>query len=571
MQGSFTSYTYNVTALLGRASFPNYSAQRVVVPVFQRGYSWEQGHVATFWDDLFSFHQQSANRSGLDTYFLGPIVVIPEEEKGYISLLDGQQRLATTTILLAVIRDIARAKGGQLGSDLARDIHRDLIMVDDEADVYALTLGELDDLYFRTVVQEDPPSTSMRPRLRSHRLIAQAKNFLHSKVTELVDGLGAKELVGQLKQLRRTVASQLKMVAIEVRSEEEAFLIFETLNDRGLRLAVPDLVLNYLMRTANNDAQRKEIRRHWSAVIEHLGQRNPSTFLRHMWVSRYGDVKSQSLFREMRSNFAKHNVESLEFAKLCADESRQYAAITSVDKNVLGEHAVPHVEGLIRYLEADRTLPLLLSGISCLEQTEFAKLTKALVTVVTRHTILANLNPTDLETTLYVAARRLRTAHEAGRSSSECLWEAKEELRKVNPTQQQLNSAISDVVLTKKQAGYVVYALAQAIQSPTKTISLEGNSIEHIFPENAEIDAWPTAEDMEPLAWHIGNLIVLEETYNREAGRRPYQEKKDVYGKSTIVAVQNISKEYSDWNASTIIERAKTLVPLIGTVWPENI
>jgi hypothetical protein len=111
----------------------------------------------------------------------------------------------------------------------------------------------------------DPPSSNVKPRLRSHRLIQQARNFLRGKVEEQVTGVGPRELIGTLKALQKTVASQLKLVAIEVYSEEEAFLIFETLNDRGLRLAVPDLVLNHLMRTASNDAERKRIRQSWNS------------------------------------------------------------------------------------------------------------------------------------------------------------------------------------------------------------------------------------------------------------------------------------------------------------------
>jgi Protein of unknown function DUF262/Protein of unknown function (DUF1524) len=569
MQGSFTSQTYNISALLGRTSFPSYTAKRVVVPPFQRGYSWELNHVSTFWDDIFAFHNQLNKRDGPDTYFLGPIVILPESE--CINLLDGQQRLATATILLGVIRDMARARGGQAGSDLARDIQRDLIMVDDDEGIYALTLGDLDDSYFRINVQEDPPSSNVKPRLRSHRLIQQAKNFLRGKVEELVVGVSPKELIGTLKGLQKTVSSQLKLVAIEVYSEEEAFLIFETLNDRGLRLAVPDLVLNHLMRTARNDAERKRIRQSWNSVVENLGQQRVSTFIRHMWVSRYGDVKTQGLFREIRSNLAVQGIGSQEFAELCAAESRLYAAITNLDRETLDKEAFPHVEGLVDYLESDRALPLLLSGIVCLKSTEFAKLAQATVAVITRHAVLANLNPSLLEDALYSAARALRAKHEQGGSSKDCLTAAKDVLRGVNPTQAQIRSSMPEVFLTRKQAGYVIYALAERAQSKTKAVELSSNSIEHVFPENAEESDWPNAEEMEPFIWHIGNLAVLEPTYNREAGRKAYETKKAIYSRSDIVMVRDISKNYGLWDVTSILDRAVKLLPRINEVWPESV
>lgn len=567
IQGSFTSQTYNITALLGRTSFPSYSAKRVVVPPFQRGYSWELNHVSTFWEDLINFHNQRDNRVGQDTYFLGPIVVLPESD--CISLLDGQQRLATCTILLAVIRDMGRAQGGQLGSDLARDIQRDLIMVDDENDIYALTLGELDDEYFRSAIQEDPPNTSVRTRLRSHRLILQAKNFLRGKVEDLISGLGPRDLVTALKSLQKTIASHLKLVAIEVHSEEEAFLIFETLNDRGLRLAVPDLVLNHLMRTAENEAERKGVRQSWNSVVENLGQQKVSNFLRHMWVSQYGDVKSQSLFREIRDNLATQGIKSHEFAKLCASESQYYVGITDLDSEIIGSEAFRQVEGLIKNLEADRALPILLSGIICLDKSEFAKLVRALATVVTRYSILANLNPAVLEDVLFSAARAIRANRKNGESSRACLRVAKEILGKINPKRDQIRSTLPEVFLTKKQASFVVYTLAEKIQSRSNAVQIPTHSIEHIFPESPNQTDWPNAEDMEPLVWHIGNLTVLESTYNRDAGSKSYEKKREYYTRSEIKMTSSIPEAYTEWNADTIRDRAIKLLSIIDEVWPE--
>jgi hypothetical protein len=188
LQASFRSTTYNFNTLLGRSSFPDFTAKRVVVPPFQRDYSWEKSHVATFWDDVVRFFNRSSQAGAADTYFLGPIVILPEQDQ--INLLDGQQRLATATILLAAIRNIARARGGPKGADLARDIQRDLIFVDDEEEIYALQLSRLDAPFFRNQIQEDPPAGTEKERVRSHRLIRQANRFLTTAVEEQIRGQG---------------------------------------------------------------------------------------------------------------------------------------------------------------------------------------------------------------------------------------------------------------------------------------------------------------------------------------------------------------------------------------------
>jgi uncharacterized protein with ParB-like and HNH nuclease domain len=77
------------------------------VPDYQRDFSWEEQQVSEFWNDLERFDQQypGANVNGKE-YFLGATVFVNNET--YNLILDGQQRLATATILLAALRDKIR-------------------------------------------------------------------------------------------------------------------------------------------------------------------------------------------------------------------------------------------------------------------------------------------------------------------------------------------------------------------------------------------------------------------------------------------------------------------------------
>ena len=104
-------------------------------------------HVSDFWSDISEFHQEKTQSSSASKkYFVRPIVVLPENDS--LLLLDGQQRLATATILFSVIRDIAKSIGTENAIYLARDVQRDLIAKDTENKKYALILGETDKEYF---------------------------------------------------------------------------------------------------------------------------------------------------------------------------------------------------------------------------------------------------------------------------------------------------------------------------------------------------------------------------------------------------------------------------------------
>lgn len=97
-------------------------AEEVRVPSeVQRQFSWGSEEVATYWEDLLRFHDSSQSS---DQYFVGPILTVWQEAWNYKLLLDGQQRLTTTTILLSVLRDAPWQLGYEDARVAARDIHR---------------------------------------------------------------------------------------------------------------------------------------------------------------------------------------------------------------------------------------------------------------------------------------------------------------------------------------------------------------------------------------------------------------------------------------------------------------
>jgi len=173
------SEAYNANReTIGNLLGPN-SRERVVVPTFQRGYMWQTKHVSAFWDDVVKQQQASKSKGGLDTHFLGPIVTLWKPEERMIQILDGQQRLATSTILLSVIRDFARQiylkTGIQKAADFAALLQGQYIEKEDGG--FSLKMGETDAAYFEKTIQLDPP-VNTPPKLRTHLNIKQAKKFL---------------------------------------------------------------------------------------------------------------------------------------------------------------------------------------------------------------------------------------------------------------------------------------------------------------------------------------------------------------------------------------------------------
>ena len=92
--------------------------KQFVVPLFQRPYSWEQKHWDVLWDDLLDLCEEDQPRN----HFMGSIVTmpaisVPEGVTKYV-LIDGQQRLTTILLILALIRDNAKNLPGTLAKQI---------------------------------------------------------------------------------------------------------------------------------------------------------------------------------------------------------------------------------------------------------------------------------------------------------------------------------------------------------------------------------------------------------------------------------------------------------------------
>ena len=544
-----------------------YERRPVKLPEFQRSYSWEKTQVATFWGDLKAFRDRY-DLSPVDaSYFLGPVVVM--ESKTEITVLDGQQRLATATIFLAVLRTLARELHAATPlSDLdycARDIQRELIEKKDTKPLgYSLTLSEMDEPYFLQAIKSDP-SSGPKPALRSHVLIKKAFDFFEAEMKLLVQGKSPQVQAQELGSLRNALTKGMSLVAIVVADEQDAYEIFEALNDRGLRLSVPDLVINLLLKRCASSAERQTVRQTWNSMIQQMGQRDVARFLRHFWLSQYGDLKAKGLYSEIKEHLTHKKLTSIDFAQGCMEACEDYLKLLSVDKSLPKESQMD-VEGLVRHLSVQNSLPLLLSGYRHLTDSDFTKLVKATVSLYVRHTLIGNQNPLELETGLYDIAREIHAQAGSKVASNKVLKSVKDKFKKLNPADKLVEQQFEELILSRTEATWFMVQLANAQQSKTKEIGMGKANVEHIFPQNAGSD-WPNRAELEPFTWHVGNLTILGKRINGKAQNKPYAEKcKEHYSISEIVMTKELLK-IPTWDEASIRVRAKKMAATANQIW----
>ena len=157
------------------------------VPPWQRFYSWTSTEVEEFWYDVTQY--ASRYRPGGPDYFIGTILIVARDNQAR-KLLDGQQRLATSVILLSVLRD-------EVASLIPRDntLHRLDSQIEETCirshdystgeDRRRLLLTEQDDAFFeRHIIGNDPLATAERRLKPSQVLLLRAKRFCQAKISE---------------------------------------------------------------------------------------------------------------------------------------------------------------------------------------------------------------------------------------------------------------------------------------------------------------------------------------------------------------------------------------------------
>ncbi len=213
------------------------------IPRFQRPYSWEAREVEDFWQDTIV-------DSDAD-YFIGSIVLfkLPNDTFG---IVDGQQRLTTVTMLLAAIRNTLLA---QDLNPLAKGLHGLIERKDINDEKQFILQTETSYPYLQTEIQGWSNKEDRTPASEEEKRLAEAFDLITQKVESIVDSIRQNESLSEKakqketeKRLRdvRDKILGLACVVIVLDSEEDAYVIFETLNTRGKDLALIDLVKTHI-------------------------------------------------------------------------------------------------------------------------------------------------------------------------------------------------------------------------------------------------------------------------------------------------------------------------------------
>ncbi|MDX1891078.1 DUF262 domain-containing protein [Mycolicibacterium sp. 050158] len=301
------------------------TSPRMAVPEWQRSYSWGLEEIEAFWLDLLQFDAAYPDKNiDNEEYFLGSAVLVTGGAENLV--LDGQQRLATATILLSALRDARRTYKADAATRLQNKYIADL---DDATGntTPVLTLNLYDQDYFRAEVQDERLAGQPRPKpaLKSHGLVRNARDYFAQKVSQEENAAGGGEKGFQRNlRLSGVLCNHMSLVIVHSSDEDNAASVFETLNDRGIGLSTPDLLRNLLLRRASGADARSRVVSFWQDILGIADEASIDEFLRHFWVSKRGDVKARKLYREIKETIQAEDIDSVEFSKELAEAAVVY-------------------------------------------------------------------------------------------------------------------------------------------------------------------------------------------------------------------------------------------------------
>lgn len=234
---------------------------RLVVPLFQRPYVWdEDGQWAPLWEDVITTFDRREEREEdeIAPHFLGAIVL--EQKRGALGslevreVIDGQQRLTTLQILIAALRDAYRALGvkTRLLSRLTKTLVNDADYVDSPDEEFKLWPTNRDRSAYTAVMRGDYRDSTQDPALPR---IAAAYVFFREQIDAFLVRSDEEESETILDGLAEVLLEHLEVVVIDLGVDDNAQVIFETLNARGTALRASDLIKNALFRTLQDSGR----------------------------------------------------------------------------------------------------------------------------------------------------------------------------------------------------------------------------------------------------------------------------------------------------------------------------
>lgn len=540
-----------------------------VVPDYQRPYSWERNQI----DDLFNDLEEAIN-SNTNHYFGAFVFNMEKESEKIIEIIDGQQRLTTVAIFLYVLNYIynldryKNLKGVEHRRNTLKQ-YLEFLNADGETVGLKLELGEVNKDFFKKYIVKGWDKDSDykdevikefkdRNKFSASKQIKEAFDIILEHINKKIEGLDADDAINEIKKYHDTLLGKFDIVEIKVKQDADAFLIFETLNDRGLALSQVDLIKNKLFKNCAGKEEFENIKEKWIDMVENLEDISIiKKYLRHYWIANYENTTHQSLFKSVRDKIGNDYDLSKSVIYDLNKMAIYYDGLSNPNNGVFSNKKLIKAIADMNMLKFDLTHPILIAAFKHFKNDEdkLYRVVKICLNFLIRYITVMKGKPSNVEKEIGKHARNLKTDisiisnlfNEYAKDS-----EFKEAMKTFTPN---YKSPSTYYILTEYEK-----TLHNEDWIPPARTSV---TIEHILPKAVDYskklqNEWVqlfTKEEHEIYLNKLGNLTLLGPRAQGKASNKIFSEKKKIYKTDTDMKMTQQLTQIDKWTKDEIDKR----------------
>lgn len=538
-----------------------------VIPIYQRTYSWTRPECEQLWDDIV----RAGLREDVAAHFIGSIVYI---EKGLyqvssqqpLLVIDGQQRLTTVMLILeALARNLA--DGVEPVDGFSSKKVRNYYLLNDLEEGerhFKLLLTQTDRTSLLALVQQKS--------LPSDHSIRIKENFEFFK----------EKIGGQAKDLAPLCRGLAKLMIVDVsltRDQDNAQLIFESMNSTGRELSQADLIRNFVLMGLEPQQQTRLYEDHWRPMEVDFGQEGYGVhfdgFMRHYLTLKTGEIPNVRAVYEAFKTYARTPKVSTAGVELLVADLHAFAShYCAMALGKERDKGLAEAFRDIRELRVDVAYPLLLElyhdyVAELLTRDDFVRAVRVVESYVFRRAVCA-IPTNSLNKTFSTAGRALKKDRYLESMKAHLL--TMPSYRRF-PSDDEFSRELSRRDLYNfPRRSYWLRRLEN--HGRKERVPVDEYTIEHIMPQNEDLseewrqDLGPDWKRVHETWLHtLGNLTLTG--YNSEYSDHPFRKKRDMEGgfRDSPLRLNEGLGALDIWNESQIEARAIRLSKQAVGVW----
>ncbi len=281
--------------------------EQFFIPAYQRRYAWENKQLVELFEDINLLDKN-------DSHFLGTILLLTESHRANINTLevvDGQQRIISLSLLMEAIKD----RFVELGKkEIANEIEPYLFCQGiDRNKQNKIVLGDLDEPDYSKVLElKNETDIDTESEIKNKKLLNAYIEF--KKWISVFD-------YKQLNEYWFKLINNTIVVRLDTEKAKDAYKLFETINNRGLRLSPTDIIKNFLLGHASaiDEKTLKKVRGYWKSVIVSLDGIETDNFFRQCLM---GILQRKVTFSKLIFEFKKYYLTTVKESNILPEYKR---------------------------------------------------------------------------------------------------------------------------------------------------------------------------------------------------------------------------------------------------------